>query len=105
MLTFGPYTKTRAQVAVAQIKALCGTNHTAVTVRIVVDEASLSANDKILLRGSRGKTDPTLPPGGVDEALSFLSWFQLGESLSVFEVEVEGADAALAERIRRDVEG
>jgi hypothetical protein len=103
MLKFGPYTKMTAQVAVARLKAALGDTGCAVSVRISVDEAGLSQNDRLLLQASRGERKNGLPPGGVDEALSFLSWFQLGEQLQVFHVEVDGEDAGQAERLRQEL--
>lgn len=103
MIKFGPYVKVEAQVAVARLKAALGDGGCGVTVRISVDEAALSQNDRLLLQASRGERKNDLPPGGVDEALSFLSWFQLGEQLKVFHVEVEGEDAGQAERLRQEL--
>jgi len=105
MIKFGPYTKVDAQVAVARLKAALGEAACGVAVQLCVDESALSPNDRLLLRAARGAPDKSLPPGGVDEALSFLSWFQLGEQLKVFHVEVRGADAAQAETLRRELEG
>jgi hypothetical protein len=99
MLKFGPFDTIHAQVAVAQIRALCDEDDESVRVHIHVDEDKLSENDRLLLRASRGETAPPAPRGHVDEALAFLSWFQLGETLKVFEVRVEGADPDLAARI------
>lgn len=103
MIKFGPYAKVEAQVAVARIKASLGDAACGVIVRIAVDEDSLSPNDRMLTEAARGRRDESLPVGGVDEALSFLSWFQLGETLKVFHVEVEGADAAQADRLRAEL--
>lgn len=105
MIKFGPYSKVEAQVAVARISAALGDGACDVLVRIGVDEATLSPNDRLLAQASRGQRDTSLPPGGVDEALSFLSWFQLGEQLKVFLVTVEGADDAQAERVRQELGG
>ncbi|MGA0604022.1 hypothetical protein ACO2Q3_25180 [Caulobacter sp. KR2-114] len=92
-------------MAVARIRASIG-DEAAATVCIRVDEDSLSENDRLLLRASRGATDKANPPppGEVDDALAFLSWFQLGEQLKVFHIEVAGADAALADRIHRELQ-
>lgn len=105
MIKFGPYVKVEAQVAVARIRAALGDDACGVSVRIGVDEAALSPNDRLLAQASRGQRDTSLPPGGVDEALSFLSWFQLGEQLKVFYVEVEGANPAQAGRISQEFGG
>ncbi|MBS0409937.1 MAG: hypothetical protein JSR86_08490 [Proteobacteria bacterium] len=99
MLKFGPFDKIHAQVVVAQIRALCDEDDDSVRVLIDVDEASLSENDRLLLRASKGETTPPPVLGAVDEALAFLSWFQLGEGLKVFDVRVEGAQPELAARI------
>jgi len=104
MIKFGPYVKVEAQVAVARIKAALGDGACGVAVRIGVDEDSLSPNDRVLAQAARGRRDASLPPGGVEEALSFLSWFQLGEKLKVFHVEVDGADAAQIERLRQELD-
>ena len=103
MLKLGPYEKTRAQVAVAQIKALVNEDTAGVVVRIAVDEAGLSANDRLLWRASKGEAPTGLTEGSVEEALSFLSWFQLGETLKIFQVEVDGADVELEARIVAEV--
>lgn len=105
MLKFGPYTKVNAQVAVARVTAALGDDGCTVSVKISVDEAALSENDRLLLQASRRKRQSDLPPGGVDEALSFLSWFQLGEQLQVFHVEIDGADAAQADRVSQELQG
>ncbi len=44
-----------------------------------------------------------LTEDSVEDALSFLSWFQLGETLKIFQVEVDGADAELEARIVAEV--
>ncbi len=103
MLKLGPFEKARAQVAVAQIKALVNEDTEGLTVRIAVDEAGLSANDRLLWRASKGDAPTGLTEGDVEDALSFLSWFQLGETLKIFEVEVDGADAELEARIVAEV--
>ncbi len=103
MLKLGPYEKTRAQVAVAQIKALVNEDTAGLAVRIAVDEAGLSANDRLLWRASKGAAPTGLTEGGVEDALAFLSWFQLGETLKIFQVEVDGADAELEARIVAEV--
>lgn len=105
MIRFGPYVKVEAQVAVARIRAALGQGACGVAVRIGLDETALSPNDRLLAQAARGERDASLPPGGVDEALSFLSWFQLGERLKVFHVEVEGADEAQAGRLRQELGG
>ena len=93
----------RAQVAVAQIRALVTEDTEGLTVRIAVDEAGLSANDRLLWRASKGDAPKGLTEDTVEDALSFLSWFQLGETLKIFQVEVDGADAALEARIVAEV--
>jgi hypothetical protein len=105
MLKFGPYDKVHAQVVVAQVRSLCAEDDDRVSVRIHVDEDQLSENDRLLLRAARGETPPPPARGGVDEALAFLSWFQLGDTLKVFQVLVDGADADLAARIANRVAG
>ena len=103
MLKLGPFEKTRAQVAVAQIRALVNEDTGGLTVRIAVDETGLSANDRLLWRASKGDAPMGLTEDSVEDALSFLSWFQLGETLKIFQVEVDGADAELEARIVAEV--